>query len=176
MKKSSRIFATALMVVGALVMLFTLASCGFDFSKLDMSERETNTYEIKEVFNNISFDVDTEAIIISLTDGEYAVVVCENEDVALSHSVAVKDGTLEIKIVDERKWYDYVTPVSYETTKLKVSLPAAEYGNLTISADTSDISIADGLNFKGIDVSLSTGDTKCYASASDFIKIKLNKS
>ena len=171
MKKSSKILATALMVSGVLVMLLALVSCGFNFGKLDTSDGETSTYEIKEEFSNISVDIDTEDLIVDLTDGEYAVVVCENEKTAISHSVSVNNGTLEIRTVDERKWYDHVNLFSFEKSKIKISLPAGEYGDLTISADTSDICIAKDFDFKSVDISLSTGDTKCYASASDFIKI-----
>jgi DUF4097 and DUF4098 domain-containing protein YvlB len=91
----------------------------------------------------------------------------ENE----SYSVTVTDGSLNILSRDSA-WYNSITFFSFTSPKITVYLPQGEYNNLTIKSDTGDIEIAKEFSFASIDINESTGDVACYASASEFTKIK----
>ena len=130
---------------------------------------ETNVYEINESFYDIAIKTDTADIAFLPSDDGMCRVVCYEKS-KVSHSVEVENGTLTVKVVDNRKWYDYIG-VNIDSPKITIYLPEAEYSSLVIEEDTGDIEIAKDFKFKSIDVSLDTGNVKCYASATDAIKI-----
>ena len=55
------IAAVVMLVVGVLICGGTFAINGFDFHKFSAVEYETNTYEVKEDFQNITIKADAEA-------------------------------------------------------------------------------------------------------------------
>lgn len=87
------------------------------------------------------------------------------------HSVSVKDGTLEIKNIDTRKWYEYIG-FNFDTPKITVYIPEGEYGKLSVKASTGDVEIPEVFKFKSVDISVSTDDVKNYAFALEDVKIK----
>jgi DUF4097 and DUF4098 domain-containing protein YvlB len=96
-------------------------------------------------------------------------VVCYEEE-NLYYSAEVVDGTLTIKQIDERNWYEYIG-ITMGDSDIIVYLPETEYKNLLIEVSTGDINIPKDFKFENIDISVSTGDIKNSASA-DTIKIK----
>lgn len=174
MSKKSRLFAILAISLGTLIMLVSLVSCGFNFKDLDTAKKETNEYETSESFNDIYVCSDTADVTFIPTESNSAKVVCKNEKKNMKHDVSVNNGTLEIKINDERKWYDHINLFSFGEAEILVYLPEHEYDGLKIEADTSDVEIPANFKFNSIDVSLSTGDTECYASATEFIKISVS--
>lgn len=171
MKKKMKIFASVSILAGTLIMLVSLVSCGFNFKKLDPSKTTTNEYTVSEAFENIHVVEDTADITLVPTEEQIVKVICKNEKENMKHNVTVNNGTLEITLTDERKWYNHVNPFSFEETEIMVYLPKGEYTALKIETDTSDVEIPADLKFNSIDISLSTGETECYASATEFIKI-----
>lgn len=142
--------------------LLTLTACS-------LSDYETNIHKINEEFDNISIKTDTADITFVLSDDGMCRVVCY-EDAKKSHSVEVQDGTLAVNVVNNKKWYDYIG-VNIDSPKITVYLPEAAYSSLVIEESTGDIEISKDFKFKSIDISLSTGNIKCYASAVENIKI-----
>ena len=142
--------------------LLTLTACS-------LSDYETNIHKINEEFYNISIKTDTADIAFVLSDDGMCRVVCY-EDAKKSHSVEVQDGTLAVNVVNNKKWYDYIG-VNIDSPKITVYLPEAAYSSLVIEESTGDIEISKDFKFKSIDISLSTGNIKCYASAVENIKI-----
>ena len=142
--------------------LLTLTACS-------LSDYETNIHKINEEFDNISIKTDTADIAFVLSDDGMCRVVCY-EDAKKSHSVEVQDGTLTVNVVNNKKWYDYIG-VNIDSPKITVYLPEVEYSSLIIEESTGDIKISKDFGFKSIDISLSTGNVKCYASATEAIKI-----
>ena len=157
-----RKLAFAVLLIVFTISILTLTSC---FS----NNYETNSYEVKEEFSKIDVDTDTADIAFVPSDDGTCRVVCY-EKANESHSVEVQNGTLTVKVLDNRKWYDYIN-IGIDSPKITVYLPKAEYSSLVIKEDTGDIEIAKDFEFESIDVSLDTGNVKCYASATETIKI-----
>ena len=166
------IVAASLVLVGCIIFVGVMAVLKWDFRKLSTNKYETNTYEINEAFKQISVDTDTADIVFVPTEGETASVVCY-EQKNLKHTVTVNDGTLVIKTVDTRKWYEYIG-INFGSPKITVYIPHGEYGALSVRTSTGDVNIPKGFSFKSIDVTLSTGDIKLGATVTEDIKINLS--
>lgn len=163
------IIATALVVVGAIVFTAALAACNWDFSKLSTVKFETNTYSGSDSIASILVDTDTADIRFAPSeDGQWKVVCHEAEK--MNHAVSVEDGILTIKVVDEREWYDHIG-IWVGSEKVTIYLPEQEYASLVIRESTGDVEVPKDFRFGTIDINVSTGDVKNYASASGAIKI-----
>ena len=124
---------------------------------------ETNIYEIKEEFINILIKTDTADVSFLPSDEGICKVTCY-EDKMQGHSVEVQNDTLMVDVVNNKKWYDNIR-IGFDTPKITVYLPQAEYSSLVIEESTGEIDIPNDFNFKSVDISVSTGDVKCYSSA-----------
>lgn len=174
-RKTKIWFVAAAIVIALGLCVFTLAlACsGWDITKLGTTRFETNDYEITNDFTNISIDTDTsDVVFLPSTDGKCKVVCDEAKN--LNHSVLVNNGTLNVKLIDTRKWYEYINLFSFGKRKITVYLPKTEYENLTVKTDTGDTEIAKEFKLGSVDVSGSTGDVKCNASVSGTLKIKIS--
>ena len=167
--KTLIIIAVALVLVGSIIFCVMMAAVKWDFSKLGTVKYESNTYEVNEEFSNISLDTDTEDIFfVPSDDGKCKVVCYESEN--LKHSVTVKDGALTVSLIDTRKWYEHIG-FGFGNSKITVYLPDSEYSALKIEESTGDIEIPAYFKFRSIDISVSTGDVKCYVAEADTVKI-----
>ena len=172
MRKSTKtwlIIAAALILLGGILFVSVMTTLKWDFKKLSTARFETTNHEISEEISSISIDADTADIRFLPAEGETCSVVCYEQE-NLKHTVAVKDGTLTLKVVDTRKWYEHIG-FQFESPKITVYLPAGDYATLSVKSDTGDIEVAAELHFESIDISLSTGDVTTYASAPGVIKI-----
>ena len=169
-KKIWLILAIVLIVVGLGVFVFTACSVGFDFSKWATVKYVTNGHTIEEEFENISIETDTADINILPSEDETCKVVCYEQE-KVRHTVIVENGTLTIKAVDERKWYDHIG-ISFHGPWINVYLPQTAYKALKIEEDTGNIAINQGVTFASMDVSVSTGDVTNHASTTGQMKIK----
>lgn len=165
------IIATILIILGILLFGAALAGGNWDISQLGTAKFQSNTYSIGEDFQNISVRTDTADVVFVLSDDNICKVECYEQE-NMAHRVTAKDGTLDISTDDTRKWYEHITFFSFIAPKITVYLPRAEYAALNIRSDTGDVDIPKDFSFESIDVSVSTGDVKCCASAAGKIKIK----
>jgi DUF4097 and DUF4098 domain-containing protein YvlB len=143
----------------------------WDFKKLSTDKYETNTYEINESFKDISVKSSSADVVLVPSNGAESSVVCY-ERKNTSHSVEVREGRLVIEAIDTRKWYEHIEIMSFDTPKITINIPQGEYGALSVNVSTGDVKLPKEYSFKSIDISGSTGDVKCYASAKSQIKIK----
>ena len=163
------IIAIALVVVGAGVFTAALAACGWDFSKLSTVQFETNTYSGTDRITGIRVDTDTADIRFAPSeDGQWKVVCHEAEK--MNHTVSVKNGILTIKVVDEREWYDHIG-IWIGSETVTIYLPEQEYASLVIRESTGDVEVPKAFRFGTIDINVSTGAVRNYASATGVIKI-----
>lgn len=174
MRKTTKVWliiAASLVLIGCILFAGVMSTLRWDFRKLSTVEYETNTYEISEAFDGISMNTDTADIVFAFSDDGKCRVECHEEENA-KHSVIVEDGTLTIEVIDERSVYDYIGNINFDSAKITVYLPKAEYTSLLIHENTGDVEIPKDFTFKDVDISLSTGDVDFCASASETIKIK----
>jgi len=173
MKKASIVWlivAALLILIGCMIFVGGMTMFKWDFFKLETDKYETNTYEVNENFNNISIKANTEDITFKVSeDGKCKVVCFENKKE--KHTVLVENDTLTVNVENNRKWYDYIQ-IGFKSPKITVYLPNTEYKSLFIKEDTGDIEIPKDFEFESIDLTLSTGHVKNYASATQSIKIK----
>ena len=164
------IIAGSFLIFGLIMFVIVMSINGWDFSKLGASKFVTNTHEIDSRFDSLSIDTDTADIyILPSTDGACRVEAYEMENA--KHSVSVKDGTLFVEINDERAWYEELN-FNTDSPKITVYMPFTELDALVIKECTGDIEISKNFTLKSVDISVTTGDVKCYASAKDSIKIE----
>ena len=97
-------------------------------------------------------------------------MICTEQENA-KHSVSVKDGILQIEIVDQRKWYERIG-INFGTAKIIVYIPQDQYETLTIKGSTGKVNIPEGYGFTMLDIHQSTGDVTCQASVAETLKIK----
>lgn len=159
--------AGALVLFGMLVFVVTMCVAGWDFKKLSTEKYETRTYEPDAAFSRIRVQTDTANIaFLPSEDGKCRVVCYERE--SLRHTVSAEADVLTVRAVDERKWQ---IGVAFESDRITVYLPDAEYAALTVAEKTGDVEIAAGLRFGDIDISVSTGDVRCRAAVAGSARI-----
>jgi len=174
MSKATKIWlivAASLTLLGCIIFVGAMSMLHWDFTKLSTNEYETNTYEINEAFKSIIVKTDTADIDFVPSENAECSVICY-EDKNLKHSVEVTDSTLIIKVVDTRKWYDYIGFDFGASPKITVYIPQGAYGPLSVKSDTGDVKIPKAFSFESIDITESTGDVTNRASASGIVKIK----
>jgi len=162
--------AFSLILIGTVIFMGVMFTLKWDFTMLSTIKYETAQHIINESFDSVFVDTDTADVVFALSESDECSVRCyerENE----THKVSVKDGTLEIKLLDERKWYQHIG-ISFASPKITIYLPMESYRSLSVKADTGKVDIPSDFRFESIDVSVSTGDVRCDASASGRAKIK----
>lgn len=157
------IIAGSLVILGLIMFAVVMTILKWDFTKLSTMKIETNTYQVTELFSNMSIKTDTADIGFAVSDDGKCKVVC-NEMEKVKHSVSIQNGTLSIKAVDERNWFDYIR-INFSKTQITVYLPQNEYESLSISSSTGNIRI-ENISAGALDLSASTGritvsDVKC---------------
>lgn len=148
------IIATSLLLIGCILFVGVMTMLKWDFTKLSTGKYESNDYNISEDFQHISIITDTADIIFVPCESPTPSVSCYEHKNSM-HSVSVKDGTLEIEVVDTRKWYEYIG-INFGTPKITVYIPEGEYGKLSVKATTGNVCI-ENTSAGSLDLSVSTG-------------------
>lgn len=164
------IIGIALIVIGCIVFGGVMMALKFDFKKLSTVKYETNEYVITENYSDIRIDTDTADVIFVPTDGTDTYVTCYEETKSI-HTVKAENSVLMITNNDNKKWHEYIG-INVGNPKITVSLPAGQYGDITVNSDTGKVTLPEELGFENIDISVSTGDVTDRASASGSITIK----
>ena len=166
------IVAGALVLVGIIMFVVVMSILGWDFTKLSTVKYESNSYDITEAFDNINVKSNTAKFQFLLSEDGKCKIECY-EDIKSKHSVAVNDGALEIFVVNEKKWYDYINiDINSNLAKITVYLPEAEYNSLTLNSSTGMVEVSKKLSFTNVDISVSTGAVRCYASVKEKLNVK----
>ena len=158
--------ATLLVILGTTVFGVAACSVGWDFTKFSTRKYETNTYEVHEEFSNISMQTDTADILFVPSDDGKCKVVCYEWE-RQKHSVAVQEGALIVTVAE----HGFIG-LGFGTPKITVYLPKAEYTSFLLKESTGDIEVPKDFQFQNVDISVSMGDVKFFASTSEVVKIK----
>ena len=153
------IAAGVLFLSGLIAGLTGFAMMGFDFTKLNtMGKKVENMYTLTESYDSIDIDVSTSDVIFEVAkDGKARVEVTESENV--HHSVNVENGTLKIKINDERQWYNKIFSFgSGHDFKAVIYLPEdMELSNVKIDCSTGDVTMKNRKINGELKIDVSTG-------------------
>ena len=163
------IVAAALIFCGFILFAAQMSVYGWDLNRLGAENYETNTNIVSESFSDISVDTDSADITFLASQGGECKVVCFEERSA-KHRVCVENGVLKITRVNEKSWYEYVG-FNFKSQSIKVYLPEAEYGALSVKADTANLTLPSALSLENLEVSLDTGDISIGSSVSGAAKI-----
>ena len=144
----------------------------WDFTALSTEKYETNQYAVIDEFKGISISTDTSDISFAPSEDNQCRVVC-HERAEERRSPFVKDGVLIIDSEEKGtdKWYKYIN-ISFDSPKITVYLPEAEYDSLFIKTSTGSVEIPDGFSFANTEISLVTGDINFSASAYEYAKLR----
>lgn len=146
------IVAVLLILIGSVVFGGVMMKLNWDFTGLSTTKYETNTTSVDAQYKNVSVTTDTADIEFVISDSTK--VVCY-EEINAKHSVEVKDGTLFVKLIDERKWHEHIG-INFGTPKITVYLPKAEYGTVSVKTSTGNITL-ENISAEYLDLSVSTG-------------------
>ena len=175
MHKNAKIWiiaATALVLVGGLIFTGAMMIFNWDFTKLSTVKYVTNSHEITEEFKNISIDTNTANVVVLPSNDGTNRVICY-EQTKQKHLVTVEDGTLHIKVNDQRKWYNYIG-FDFGNPKITVYLADKDYGALLVNGNTGNVELPKGFTFENVEISISTGDVNCLSNSLNNIKIKVS--
>ncbi len=164
--KSWLMIAAVLVLFGGILFAGVMTKLEWDFRRLSTVRYETNIYEIDEAFDSLSIHTDTADVDFAFSGDGKCRVEC-HEEAKAKHSVTVENGALTIKRMTV--WY---IGLNFDTPKITVYLPQAEYASLYIEESTGDIDVPKDVSFENVDISLSTGDVDFEASVADTLKIK----
>ncbi len=165
MKLAKKIWLTvaiALVVIGVMISVVSLAKMEFDFRELDSQKYISNEYQISQYFNRIDIDVTTSDIEFVRSESSDCMVVCIDED-KVKHNVTVVNDTLTITMQDNREWYDHISLFSFGEMSITVHLPFEQYDFLSIETNTGDITIPN-FTFGEATVETDTGDVDFSAN------------
>lgn len=146
------VVAVLLILIGSIVLGVVMMKLNWDFTALSTTEYETNTTNVDAEYKNISITTDTADIELVFSDESK--VVCR-EQINAKHLVEVKDGTLFVKLSDDRKWYEHVG-INFEGSKITVYLSQKDYGTVSVKTATGNVK-AEDLTAELVDISVTTG-------------------
>lgn len=172
MVKAWLMIATVLVVLGVLLFAGVMTVNRWEFSRLGTVKYETNTYEFDEEIRDLSIHTDAADLLFVPSDDGSCKVVCYERQM-MHHTVEVENGTLFIRAVDARAWYESIG-ITLETPKLTVYLPQKEYSALVIDGSVGTVELPDAFSFESVEISGDTTNVLCRASASQQIKITLD--
>ena len=166
------LIASVLVILGIVIVILTACSSNWDITKFDTKKYEIKEYVICDGFNNILINCDDADITIKKANDGINKIVC-NETKRSTYRVEIIGENAEINLVDERRWYDYISIFSFNKKFITVYLCDTEYESLNIEVKTGDILINSDFTFGDVQINGRTGDIKMYASASS-LKAKIS--
>ena len=162
--------AICLIFVGGLLLTMGLSYAGNHPQQSTLAQQEVL---ISEPFDSVVIDTEDCDVKFMPYNGDVNAKVVVMEQEAATHSVLVEDGTLKIKMDDQRKWTDHIGIYNVfgqsENMEMTVYLPAAEYESLQIRTATGDIMLAQEAVFLNALVRTSTGDISCVGAGGDVL-------
>ena len=153
----------------ALVVAFVLMAAGTVILVMGLSYADDGTREslliaqeitVTEDFDNIQIDTEDCDVIFVPFNGTADPYVTIREKENTVHSVTVKEGTLIIKMTDNRNWTDHIG-IGWEKMDMTVHLPQKQYENIFVTTATGDVEIPKALSTKEMVLRSDTGDIWC---------------
>ena len=168
-KKILLIVAAALVGGGIILGIVGFGLMGGDIMAFNTNKTVSNSYEISEDFSSIDIECDTADVRLLVSEDGVCRVDC-SETNKVTHTVAVRDGTLKIIKNDTRKWYDYIG-IFWGKTEIAVYLPEGDYNSLDVESDTGDVTAEGALTFAEVEVETDTGDVSVYSKVTEKLEV-----
>lgn len=164
MKKGAIITAIVLLTAGLLIFVGGLFAGG----SLPPMTYEAMRYSVNEPFADIHIDTHEMNIEFILSeDGTCSVDSAVTEK--FYPNVTVRDGVLTVTTVDERTWVDRLMMSADQP--MQIRLPGTAYRTLSVESHTGDVTVDSRFSFDNVQITASTGDVTCGASAENAIEI-----
>ena len=158
------VVALCLVIAGAALAGAALVAVDFRFGEFSSADYERNSYVIEGDIGEIGISAgDYNVTLLPSSDGICRIKVDESEKFKLRYHF--EEDHLEIRIVDNRKWYDHISFFSTEAD-LVLYLPIGEYEILSVATNTGDLKVSDKLFFAVAALSAGTGDIDFSAKVS----------
>lgn len=148
--------AASLAIAGLFIAAAGMIALDWDFARLNTGSYETNAHTIADAFRNIEIIADTADILFVPSEEEECQVICYEASNA-RHSVSIKDDTLLIQVMNQKKWHDYIG-IHFASPHITIRLPKAEYGNLSIRTATGNVILPKDYYWGDVTITASTGD------------------
>lgn len=168
---STLITAFSIMLGGIAVMMISLSLLGASFESLTQKEvGELKTDTVAEGVTSLAVDVwDVNVEILPSEDGK--ITVSRNETEKVFYSVSVENGTLTVRRVDNRKWYERIQFFNFNAPVLTVRLPKGEYQTLNAKVRSFNLSVAEGIVFDRATVTASSGSVRYFADVKETLTL-----
>lgn len=164
------VIAISLILIGCILFVGAMEKMHWNFANLSTNKFITTEHQIQDSFTGISIEADTADItFLSASDG-ICKLICQ-ESAKETHSVTVENGTLKIRLINNKAWYDYIG-IGTQGPKLAIYLPGSEYGELVIQENTGDITIPDDFTFESMKLRATTGEINNFANVSKDLLIE----
>ena len=164
------IVAIALILTGGIILVLGLSFTGDSTQERKLVQQEVTIGESFDTLEINTADCDVNFAMFSGRD-DCMVEIWAHERVR--HSVVVEEGALKIKMIDERKWTDYIGIFNVlgrtESMRMTVYLPVAEYEALQVRTDTGDITVPEEPFFREMTLRSDTGDISCTGVSGDVL-------
>jgi lia operon protein LiaG len=171
MKKTILGLAFAMIFAGLVIFGIAFAVSGFSLKKFSMVKFTTNTYTVDEDFSDIQITTGTYDFVFKPSDDGKVKLVCYEPEKNKT-TANVENNKLVIKTDEKKlKWFEQISFIG-ESSRVTVYLPAKEYAAINAKASTGDITIPSDFSFESVDITESTGDVNCTASAAGRIYVK----
>lgn len=167
------LIGTFLTVLGLVLFLVGVDQNTWDDAKRSTAEYETNIYEFDERFKDISVQADTADILFFPSENEMCKIICHKQK-KVKHNAFVQNETLSVVVSDTRKWYEKITFLSLDSSYIEIYLPKTKYEKLAAECSTGDVELPKEFEFQNIEISASTGNILCFASAENTVQLSVS--
>lgn len=168
-RKAAVITAAVCIAAGLIISLAAIISAGFDFSKFSTDTLKEKVYTVSDEFSNIEINC-AEFDIQILPSKDQTCKIASWEGEKLENSVEVENGTLKIKSVSRRKWYEHISIMIGQSRTVTIYLPKRgdTYGALSANSAGGNITMSADLEFDSVNLISVSGDisaefTKTYS-------------
>ena len=160
----------ALIVAGLLIIgggILTVLGLSFAGESVAESKLIRQEITIQEHFDTIAIDTADCDVKFAMFSGRDDCMVEVHAYENVKYTAVVENGTLKIKMIDERNWTDHISIGRTESMVMTVYLPEAEYESLQVRTTTGDIALAQEPVFLETLLRTSTGDIACVGAGGD---------
>jgi len=139
---------------------------------------EKITVTITDDIENINIEeISHDIKIEKASDDNITVEYWDNS--SFIHDVKADGGTLKVTFKNSKHWYDFITigipgitkTSSDENHDTIIYLPEGVYGDLAVSAVSSDINIPDGYTFEDVDFNTVSGEISCASESTGNVNV-----